>query len=63
MRERSRTRMRSDPAGHDVHTPPCRVQNVHVQARAGIAAGAGVQSSANAMLPQWQLPEMRMARL
>ena len=36
-------------------------QNVHVHARAGIALGSGVQSSANAMLPQWQLPEMRMA--
>src|SRR5690242_8726349 len=60
-RARSRTRMRSDPPGHDVQTPPCRVQNVHEQARAGISVGSGVQSSANAMLPQWQLPEIRMA--
>jgi hypothetical protein len=55
--------MRSDPAGQDVHTPPCRVQNVHVQARAGISIGSAVQSSSNATLPQWQLPEMRMGRL
>jgi hypothetical protein len=57
----SRTKIRSDPPGHEVHTPPCRTQNEHVHARAGIEAGSGAQSSAKAMLPQWQLPEVRIA--
>lgn len=48
----------SEPVGHDVQTPPCLTQNVHVHARAGISDGSGVQASSNEMFPQWQLPEM-----
>jgi hypothetical protein len=56
--EASRTRTVSDPAGQDVHTPPCRVQNEQVQARAGISAGSGRHSSTNDRFAQWQLPEI-----
>jgi hypothetical protein len=41
-------------------TPPCLVQNEQAHARAVICAGSGCQSSAKAMLPQWQLPSMSM---
>jgi hypothetical protein len=51
----------SDPVGHEVQTPPCFAQNEQVQARAGISDGSGRQSSANEILPQWQLPDINMA--
>src|SRR3954453_10966583 len=51
----------SAPAGHEVQTPPCFWQNVHEQARAGISAGSGRQSSVKAMLPQWHLPRISTA--
>jgi hypothetical protein len=50
--EESLTSTFSEPAGHDVQTPPCLVQNEQVQARAGISSGSGCQSSANEMFPQ-----------
>jgi hypothetical protein len=52
--------MRSEPLGHEVQTPPCFVQKLHVQARAGISTGSGRQSSVNEMLPQWQPPRISM---
>ena len=61
MRARSLTFTVSDPAGHDVQTPPCFAQNEQVQARAGISDGSGRQSSAKKILPQWQRPEINMA--
>ena len=42
----------SDPAGHEVQTPPCFRQNEHVQARAGISVGSGAQSNVKLMFPQ-----------
>ena len=51
-RDGSLTVTTSEPVGQDVHTPPCFTQNEHPQARAGIAVGAGVQSSVKAMFPQ-----------
>src|SRR5207302_6260643 len=59
-RVRSLTLTLSDPPGHDVHTPPCFVQNEHVHARAGISDGSGGQSRVNDMLPQWQPPTISM---
>jgi hypothetical protein len=40
----------SDPVGQEVQTPPCFVQNEHVQARAGISDGSGSQVSTNETL-------------
>lgn len=48
------------PVGQDVHTAPCFWQKVQPQARAGISFGSGRQSSLNFMLPQWQVPRIRM---
>ena len=50
--ESSLTLTLSTPAGHEVQTPPCFVQNEQLQARAGILDGSGCQLSANAMFPQ-----------
>src|SRR5438270_12203099 len=61
-RERSFTMTSSDPVGQEVQTPPCFTQNEHVQARAGISVGSGSQFSANAMLPQWQQPEISIGQ-
>src|SRR6185437_16123425 len=47
--------------GFDVQTPPCVLQNVQSQARAGISGGSPSQSSRKAMLPQWHWPSMRIA--
>jgi hypothetical protein len=55
-----RTVMLSDPVGQEVQSPPCLAQNEQLQARAGISVGSGLQFSRNVMLPQWQLPEMRI---
>jgi hypothetical protein len=51
----------NDPAGHEVQTPPCFVQNEQVQARAGISDGSGSHLSTKEMLPQWHLPLMSIA--
>src|ERR1700730_3202752 len=48
------------PLGLEVHTPPCLMQNEHVQARAGISAGSGSQVRENEMFPQWHLPWINM---
>jgi hypothetical protein len=59
-RERSLTTTLRAPLGLEVHTPPCLVQNEHVQARAGISAGLGSQVREKEMFPQWHLPGISM---
>src|SRR5687767_8916396 len=51
----------SAPAGLEVHTPPCLVQNEQPQARAGISAGSGSQVREKERFPQWHLPWINMA--
>jgi hypothetical protein len=57
-----RTVTRSEPPGHDVHTPPCLTQKEQVQARAGISTGAGCHARTKEMFAQWQLPVINIAR-
>ena len=52
----SRTVMVRAPEGLEVQTPPCLVQKLQVQARAGISVGSGSHVSSKVILPQWQLP-------
>src|SRR5262245_66421641 len=59
----SPTATSSDPAGFDVQTPPCLVQNEQSHARAWISVGSGFQVSANEMLRQWQLPLISIVRI
>ena len=56
----SLTKTVSEPAGQDVHMPPCFTQNEHEHALAGISFGSGCQSRLKETLPQWQAPEMSM---
>src|SRR3954471_2550207 len=50
----------SEPAGLEVHTPPCLMQNEQVHTRAGISVGSGSHASAKAMFWQWHEPLMSM---
>src|SRR5690349_6012733 len=49
-------RARSEPAGFEVHTPPCLAQKVQPQRRAAMTLASPGQSISKEILRQWQLP-------